>query len=346
MRSPADLDGDGVPDWIMTRDLQVPPHVIQGTAFYDLDHNGAFGPGDVRAGRATISLSHKEFSFTPTTTAGLDGTFSIPDVPAGTYGVKIGLEDRNLTGSDISIVGTDQPHDVAVPFALVHGTTSSPDGSIASTDVVFRDETNSTLISTASQADGSYSVGPLLVGNYTVTASSGDFASAPERIRTGATDLSLNLTLLPSGTVTGTTNLFGNARPFATLEFQSAVDTGTIRTVTSDGNAHYSIRLAAGEWFASGRFYDGTSLYATLGRVVVAPGGTPTFNPMFVAGLRVDGQVGPPDPEVAEPRVCRDRDRPGIRRSARPGRVPRGPPGRRADRPEPKPGPSLGGGPA
>src|SRR5438552_15380 len=28
MRSPADLDGDGVPDWIMTRDLQVPPHVI------------------------------------------------------------------------------------------------------------------------------------------------------------------------------------------------------------------------------------------------------------------------------------------------------------------------------
>src|SRR5439155_320861 len=59
MRSPADLDGDGLPDWIMTRDLQVPPHAIQGTAYYDLDHNGAFGPGDVRAGRATIGLSHK-----------------------------------------------------------------------------------------------------------------------------------------------------------------------------------------------------------------------------------------------------------------------------------------------
>src|SRR5207249_9015037 len=48
-------------------------------------------------------------------------------------------------------------------------------------------------------------------------------------------------------------------------------DLRTIRTVTSDGNAQYSIRLAAGEWFASGRFYDGTTLYATLGRVVVAP---------------------------------------------------------------------------
>src|SRR5207247_9864428 len=148
-----------------------------------------------------------------------------------------------------------QRQDVAVPFPPVHGTTSSPDGSIASTDVVVRDETNSTLIATASQADGSYSVGPLLVGNYTVTASFGDFASAPERIRTGATDLSLNLTLLPSGTVTGATNLFGNARPFATFEFQSADDTGTIRTVTRDGNAPYSIRRHAGEWCGTGRFY-------------------------------------------------------------------------------------------
>ena len=303
MRSPADLDGDGLPDWIMTRDLQVPPHAIQGTAYYDLDHNGAFGPGDVRAGRATIGLSHKEFSFRPTTTAALDGTFSIPDVPAGTYAVKIGLEGRNLSGNDISIAGTDAPQDVAVPFALVHGTTSSPDGPVTSADVVFRDETNGTLISSASQADGSYRVGPLLAGNYTVAASAGDFASAPERIRTGPTDLALNLTLLPSGTVTGTTNLFGNARPFATLEFQSAVDTRTIRTVTSDGNAQYSIRLAAGEWFASGRFYDGTTLYATLGRVVVAPGGTATFNPMFVDGVRVEGRVLDPNPTVQNPQA-------------------------------------------
>src|SRR5205809_6307618 len=85
MRSPADLDGDGLPDWIMTRDLPVPPHAIQGTAYYDFDHNAAFGPGDVRAGRAASGLSHKEFSFRPTTSAALDRTFSIPDVPARAY---------------------------------------------------------------------------------------------------------------------------------------------------------------------------------------------------------------------------------------------------------------------
>src|SRR5205807_1673007 len=79
--------------------------------------------------------------------------------------------------------------------------------------------------------------------------------------------------------------------------------TRTIRTVTSDGNAQYSIRLAAGEWFASGRFYDGTTLYATLGRVVVAPGGTATFNPMFVDGVRVEGRVLDPNPTVQNPQA-------------------------------------------
>src|SRR5205823_14497953 len=76
-----------------------------------------------------------------------------------------------------------------------------------------------------------------------------------------------------------------------------------IRTSRSDGNAHQSIRLAAGEWFASGRFYDGTSLYSSLDRVVVAPAGTATFNPMFVDGVRVEGQVFDPNPAVQNPQA-------------------------------------------
>ena len=94
--------------------------------------------------------------------------------------------------------------DVSVPFSVVHGTTvSSLGGSVPSANVEFRDETNSTLIATKSLTDGSYRVGPLLAGNYTVTASSGDLATAPGRIRTGTTDVALNLTLSPSGFVSG-----------------------------------------------------------------------------------------------------------------------------------------------
>ena len=304
MRSPVDANGDGVPDWLMTRDLQATPHDWHGIAFYDMDRNGAFGPGDVRTTGATITVSNKEFPFKRTATAALDGSYALGDAPEGPYSVVIGLQGRTLGAPDVTLAGSDSARDVSVPFSIVHGSTeSSLGGSVPTAAVEFRDETNSTLISTTSLADGSYRVGPLLAGNYTVTASSGDLATVPTRIRTTATDIAQNLTLFPSGLVAGTTNLFGNARPFATLEFRSALDPRTIRMATSDANAQYSVRLAAGPWFVSGRFYDGSRLYATLGHVDVSSGATARLDAMFLDGVRVNGTVKDPTPGVLNPQA-------------------------------------------
>src|SRR5439155_100366 len=79
-----------------------------------------------------------------------------------------------------------------------------------------------------SGVDGSFVLRPLLAGNYTLTATDGDLASIPARIRAANTDVSLNVTLLPTGTVTGTTTLFGTAQPFATVSFHAASDPRTI----------------------------------------------------------------------------------------------------------------------
>ena len=304
MRSPADMDGDGIPDWLMTRDLQATPHAWHGTAFFDIDRNGAFGPGDVRASGAMISVTNKEFPFHRTATAALDGTYTLGDAPEGSYSVTIALQGRTLTAPGITLTGADSARDVSVPFSIVHGTTvSSLGGSIPAANVEFRDEANSTLIATTTLSDGSYRVGPLLAGNYTVTASSADLATTPTRTHTGPTDLALNLTLYPSGFAAGATNLFGNARPFATLEFRSAADPQTIRMATSNAGAEYSIRLAAGTWFVTGRFYDGTHLYATLGRVDVASGATAHFDAMFLDGVRVNGTVKDPSAGVQNPKA-------------------------------------------
>src|SRR2546422_597915 len=304
MRSPADMDGDGTPDWLMTRDLQATPHAWLGTTFFDIDRNGAFGPGDVRASGAMISVTNKEFPFHRTATAALDGTYTLGDAPEGSYSVTIALQGRTLTAPGITLTGADSARDVSVPFSIVHGTTvSSLGGSIPAANVEFRDETNSTLIATTTLSDGSYRVGPLLAGNYTVTAASADPATTPTRTHTGPTDLALNLTLYPAGIAAGATNLFGNARPFATLEFRSAADPQTIRMATSNAGAEYSIRLAAGTWFVTGRFYDGTHLYATLGRVDVASGATAHFDAMFLDGVRVNGTVKDPSAGVQNPKA-------------------------------------------
>jgi hypothetical protein len=209
--------------------------------------------------------------------------------------VSLSLAGRTLSLPDLTLTSAGTAHDLSVPFATVRGTTLlSAGGIVPGAQVQFRDETNSTIVATTSRTNGTYRVGPLLAGNYTVTASSGDLSGAPTRIHTDRTDVTLDLTLLPSGSVAGATNLFGYVRPFATLAFQSAADPGTVRTATSDGNGQYSIRLAAGEWFVSGRFYDGTRLFAALGDVVVASGATARFDALFGDGVRVNGTVRDP----------------------------------------------------
>ncbi len=302
MRVPADANGDGVPDWIMTRDLQATPHPARGTVFFDLSRDGAFGTGDLPAPGAAVTLTDPEFAYRRAATSASDGTYSIADLPEGVYRVTVASGGRTMSVASLSITATDATHDISVPFAEVHGFTTSAAGApVPSADIEFRDETTSTVTPLTSAADGAYVVRPLLSGNYTVTAAAGDLASVPQRIRAENTAILQNLTLLPSGTVAGTTTLFGTAQPFASLDFQSATDPRTIRSTTSDGNAHYSIRLAAGEWFVSGRLYSATGLYATLGTVVVVAGATTPYQAMFVQGVRLTGTVKDVNPAVVNP---------------------------------------------
>jgi hypothetical protein len=303
MRAPIDLDGDTIPDWIMTRDLTVPSRTAQGTLYYDVNRNAAFGAGDTRAPGATITFTNKDFGYNRSATSRGDGTYSIDGLPDGPYTVNIVTNGRKLSASDLTLPSASATADIAVPFAEVRGFTSGPEGPVPSASVVFQDETNHTTIRLVSQGNGSYRVGPLLPGNYTLTASASDLAALPARIKTSSTDLLLNLTLVPVGTVAGTTTVFGTARSFASLDFQSATNPLVVRTTASDATAAYSIRLPAGEWFVNGRFYDPSGLYATLGRVLVTAGSTTTFNAMFVQGVRVNGTVKDANPSVSNPQA-------------------------------------------
>src|SRR2546426_533989 len=302
MRAHADANGDGIPDWMITRDLHVASHTAQGTVFFDLNRDGSFAATDTSAPGATITLTHVLFAYSRTATSATDGTYTVAGLPEGSYRVSIGLNGRTLTAATLTITQTDATQGIAVPYTAVRGfTVSSLGGVELSAQMEFLDETNSTIIPVTSVADGSVLLHPLLAGNYTLTVTDGDLASIPTRIRAANADQSLNITLLPVGTVSGETTLFGTAQPFATLSFQSASEPRTIRQTTSDANARYAIRLPAGEWFVSGRFYASNLLYATLGRVVVVRGSTTSFDAMFVQGVRLSGTVSDANPAVRNP---------------------------------------------
>src|SRR3989449_471391 len=302
MRAPADANGDGIPDWMITRDFHVASHAAQGTVFFDLNRDGSFGATDISAPGASVTLTHALFAYGRTVTSANDGTYTVAGLPEGSYRVSIGLNGRTMSAATLTITQTDATQGIAVPYTTVRGfTVSSLGGATPSAQMEFLDETNSTIIPVTSAADGSFLVRPLLVGNYTLTATDGDLASIPTRIRAANAAQSLNVTLLPVGTVSGTTTLFGTAQPFANLSFQSASEPRTIRQTASDTNARYSIRLPAGEWFVSGRFYASNLLYATLGRVVVARGSMTSFDAMFGQGVRLSGTVSDANPAVRNP---------------------------------------------
>src|SRR5439155_554039 len=212
MRVPADANGDGVPDWIMTQDLQVTPHSARGTVFFDLNHDGSFGTSDQPAPGAVLTLTDADFAYTRRTTSANDGTYAIADLPVGVFIATVATAGRTTSVATVSIATTDATHDISVPFVEVHGFTQSDAG--------------------------------------------GSVPSADPR---------------------------------------------TIRSTTSDGTARFSIRLGAGEWFVSGRFYGSSGLFATLGTVVVPAGATTSYQAMFVQGVRLMGTVKDANPAVVNP---------------------------------------------
>src|SRR5439155_629969 len=158
-----DANGDGVPDWMISQDFHVASHTAQGTVFFDLNRDGSFGAMDVSAPGATVTLTHALFAFTRTVTSASDGTYSVSDLPEGSYRVSIGLDGRTIPASPLTIAQTDLTQGIAVPYAAVRGfTVSSDGGAVSSAQMQFLDQTNSTTISVTPTSDGSFQVRQLL----------------------------------------------------------------------------------------------------------------------------------------------------------------------------------------
>ncbi len=295
LRENVDLDGDTVPDWILARDIDVPGRVVTGSAYVDLDEDGVFGPTDGIAPGAVLDFSHVQLPFTRTATTDERGVFAVGPLPTGSYKVQIRTAGRTVDAADIEVGPTDTLRDIAVPFARLQGFTTGTTGMpVQAATVEIRDETDGTVVRATTSEGGFYSRLPLLPGNYTVTASSGDLAALPARVQATKGDEWLNFTLVPSGLVLGTTRIFGTVQPFATVEFQSVSNVQVVRRSTSDREGAYAITLAEGDWNVNGRLYMGNLLYAALGRVSVRRGQTTTYDPVFVEGARADGPLSAP----------------------------------------------------
>ena len=293
MRANQDLNHDGVPDWLMTHDFEIAPASIHGTLYFDLTHDSVYNPGDLAAAGATLTLSATDFNRVATATADPTGGYSLANLPPGAYRANVTFQGRTLSVSTIQIgTAASSTRDISLPFTSVRGSTVDAIGApMAGINVTLSDATNHTTWQTASNETGAYNFAFVLSGSYSMTAISGSLSSIPLSFSAVGSSFSQNLTLSPSGSVAGTTELFGVPLPFATVSFQAQATDFVIATATSDAGGHYRLSLPAGTWNVNGRMYQGSSLFATLGQVTVRQGATSAFDPNFVDGTRVSGSV-------------------------------------------------------
>jgi dolichyl-diphosphooligosaccharide--protein glycosyltransferase len=292
MREATDADGDGRLDWLMTRDLGIPGRAVSGTAFFDLDGDGALDATDQALGGASLSFEHTEMDFERSVRTDSEGRYVLPAVPTGRYRISADLSGRVVPVPELDLAtGGVAERDVPVPFADLGGLTVDRTGQFVAASVEILDETTGETTTVEATSAGFYSLRPVLEGNYTIAASAGELAAVPARVRVTPGDVTQNLTLIPSGVVSGETRLFGLDQPYATLEFQRLANVSYVRSVRSDATGAFSVVLPAGEWNVNGRLALGTALYAHLGRVSVVTGATTTYDAMFVDGAKVVGSV-------------------------------------------------------
>ena len=296
MREDFDGDLDGRPDWILTRNLEVPGVPIRGTVYYDLDRDGTFGAGDRLAPGTTVTLTSKETPLSLTVVAGADSGVQFPALLQGGYRVRMVLDGHTVDAADLDLSSSALPdRDLPVPFAKVQGYANLAAGGVASgATVAVRDLTNGNEWAATTAADGVFSLVPLLAGEYELSADRGDAAAFPVRLRVTGNEHWQNFTLSVSGRVTGLTRIYGTPAPYATLEFQSASGVQLVRSVRSDASGAFAVTLPAGDWNVAGRLYSDGRLYATLGRLAVFAGGTATYTATFVDGARIAGTIEDP----------------------------------------------------
>ncbi|TLZ67598.1 MAG: hypothetical protein E6K12_03560, partial [Methanobacteriota archaeon] len=291
-RRPVDADGDGVPDWQITKDVILPAGTVSGRVFLDMNANGQFDSGrDLPLPGASLTIQSRDLGVKNTTTSDPEGGYELRDVYHGTTYFNVTVADRTIALASHDIPVSDTTVDIPVAGLSITGSVKDPQGQVvAGADVIALDKTNGTTNRARSDVGGGYSVHGLLSGAYEISASSGDLATLPALASLGSTSLfGFNLTAYPSGTLRGRTFVGGNVQGFATMEFRNLAAATITRTVTSDASGGFTVVLPSGRYTVTGRSYESTRLFAVLETVNVVRGATTSVDALFVDGVEVRG---------------------------------------------------------
>ncbi|MEE9197504.1 MAG: carboxypeptidase regulatory-like domain-containing protein [bacterium] len=274
-RVPVDGTGTGLPSFVVQRDFVVEGATIQGTAFLDLDGSGGRDPEEPLLPGLDVSVADILGGGPATgTVTGSDGTYAVGDLLPSRFRVSLARHGTELIGVNVTVgTGEQRGEDLAVPAATLSGSLTDEFGvPVAEATVQIVEETTGEITTARSGPNGTYRLGGLFAGTYSVFAEAGERRSLSQRLNLLAgTETPLDLGVEPQSELTGRTLLSFVPTPRVTLTLQRRGEANGLM-VTSDAASRFAVDLPRGTYDLYALHFSAGRTYGFLGTVVMGPG--------------------------------------------------------------------------
>lgn len=172
MRLGEDLDGNGIADYNIARDIVARPGAFSGRAYIEKSAPGAFTPGaDQAMAGAVIQVNLTNSNLSYFAYGASDGRFRVDGMAPGLYNVSLtwqGHSWQQLTNLRVN-GNVTTPNDLAPLPATVSGNATDERGlARANATLALEDETTGALTSNLTGQAGTFRFESLLPGNYTL----------------------------------------------------------------------------------------------------------------------------------------------------------------------------------
>jgi asparagine N-glycosylation enzyme membrane subunit Stt3 len=290
MRAEVDSDNDGVWDYHINGDVQIPSSSIDGTVFWDIDGDGEFNPSvDEPMTDAQVILNGTSIKFHEDQEVDISGGYLFYSVPPMTADLYAYNEDRELglTVQEIFPLG-DRTVDIPVRPSAINGTLVYNTGETASGVVVeMVDLISGEVTNRTTSEDGEFQFAKLLPGNYSLrlqdqTVSIGEQVFNLVNGRTVDSTFTIHHSLGISGSVRLGGTITANV-------LVGAISPTTEVWTTSDSTGKYSILVPEGTYTIYSIAVKAGVEYAWIG--TASGTGKVTVNPNLVQGKVITGTV-------------------------------------------------------
>ena len=294
MRRPMDADKDGILDYVITQNIEVEGGSLTGTVYLDRNQNTEYDEDEIVFPDSLLTFEHTAVNETWEVMTDGNGTYELDGAFPGDYEVSLEAEGRLLGLETVTVEREKElTKDINVTATSVTGIVRTFEGEpVANATAQIFDESNETMITTFSNADGNFSFENLLPGQLVIEVFKGDESSIPARFHLEMNEnVTAQINLLPFGTVSGRTFAGGKTAPYTYIEFRSQSTAPRDRFIWSDQSGSYSVSLKEGRYDIYCIYDTGGQRYVYLGSTVVKRNATTKVDIQMVPPAKLTGTV-------------------------------------------------------